>query len=113
MRRALHAAAAGNTARPMAAATPLELRPAPAAVAGTGHDAGALLAALGGRGNIISVEPAHGRLLVKVKDRQLLDEVAIGSLGLRGLAIIDEHTLHVLVAGAVEDSYRPLRALLA
>jgi PTS system N-acetylglucosamine-specific IIC component len=113
MRRALHAAAAGNTARPMAAATPLELRPAPAAVAGTGHDAGALLAALGGRGNISSVEPAHGRLLVKVKDRQLLDEVAIGSLGLRGLAIIDEHTLHVLVAGAVEDSYRPLRALLA
>jgi PTS system N-acetylglucosamine-specific IIC component len=113
MRRALHAAAAGNTARPMAAANPLVQRPAPAAVARTGHDAGALLAALGGRGNIISVEPAHGRLLVKVKDRQALDEVAIGSVGLRGLAIIDAHTLHLLVAGAVEDSYQALRALLA
>lgn len=76
--------------------------PAPQAVAGTTAsapcevDAVRLLAALGGRTNVRSVQALAGRLRVGVGDTGRIDPDAIRGLGLRGLALPAPGVAHVL-----------------
>jgi N-acetylglucosamine PTS system EIICBA or EIICB component len=90
------------------------LRSAPLAVAPAppGHDAPALLAALGGRPNVMDLETAAGRLLIRTARPELVDEPALAKLGIRGLARSAADTVQVLVAGPVEKWAEPLRRLL-
>ncbi|MFZ2490842.1 MAG: N-acetylglucosamine-specific PTS transporter subunit IIBC [Thermoanaerobaculia bacterium] len=73
----------------------------------------ALLAALGGRENVLEVEAvASSRLRVRVTDADAIDERAIRSLGLRGIAKPSPGRVHVLVGPAAEDALTKMRALL-
>jgi PTS system N-acetylglucosamine-specific IIC component len=83
--------------------------PAPAPAA---HDAAALLAALGGRHNVMDFEAAAGRLLIRTARPDSVDEPAMAKLGIRGLARSAADRVQVLVAGPVEDWAEPLRRLL-
>jgi PTS system N-acetylglucosamine-specific IIC component len=62
------------------------LRSAPPAVAPVraAHDAAALLAALGGRPNVMDLETAAGRLLIRTARPESIDEAALAKLGIRG-----------------------------
>src|SRR5205823_12730941 len=64
--------------------------------AGSGADAVALLAALGGRANVHAVETASSRLRVSVGDAALVDPSAIRGLGLRGVAVPEPRCVHVI-----------------
>jgi N-acetylglucosamine PTS system EIICBA or EIICB component len=74
--------------------------------------AAALLAALGGRGNVLALATAPGRLLLTVARNEAVDAVALGELAVRGVARPAAGAVHVLVAGEVEDTAAPLRALI-
>jgi PTS system N-acetylglucosamine-specific IIC component len=69
---------------------PVARQPAPAAVvAATPEDkqlAESLAPALGGHANLLGVEAAGNRVLVMLSDPSLVDETALGRLGLRGVA---------------------------
>jgi N-acetylglucosamine PTS system EIICBA or EIICB component len=72
-----------------------------------------LLAALGGRTNIRSIDVASSRLRIGVVQASVVDATAIRSVGLRGLAIPSSECVHVIVgpaAGAASDSLRRLIA---
>jgi PTS system N-acetylglucosamine-specific IIC component len=78
----------------------------------SGHDPQALLAALGGRANVLDLVTAPGRLLLKLARIDALDERALEGLGVRGIARTGGEALQVLVAGPVEATAHPLRAVL-
>jgi PTS system N-acetylglucosamine-specific IIC component len=78
-----------------------------------GHDAQALVTALGGRANVLDLVAAPGRLLLKLARIDALDERALEGLGVRGIARTGNDALQVLVAGPVEATASPLRAVLA
>jgi PTS system N-acetylglucosamine-specific IIC component len=78
-----------------------------------GHDAQALVAALGGRANVLDLVAVPGRLLLKLARTEILDERALEGLGVRGIARSGADSLQVLVAGPVEATAGPLRAVLA
>jgi PTS system N-acetylglucosamine-specific IIC component len=78
-----------------------------------GLDAGALLAALGGRANVLGLETAPGRLLLRLARLEGIDETALAGPGVRGVARPGGAAMHLLVEGPVEDTAAPLRALLA
>jgi PTS system N-acetylglucosamine-specific IIC component len=78
-----------------------------------GPDAGALLAALGGRANVLELETAPGRLLLRLARVESINETALAGPGVRGIARPGGAAVHVLVAGPVEDAAAPLRALIA
>jgi PTS system N-acetylglucosamine-specific IIC component len=86
------------------------LRSAPPPVAA--HDAPALLAALGGRDNVVDLATAAGRLLIRTAQPDRIDESALARLGIRGIARSAADRVHVLVAGPVEEWGEPLRRLL-
>ena len=90
---------------------------APAGEAGTGiSSAGAiqtLLAALGGRTNIRSVDVAASRLRIGVVKASVVDATAIRSLGLRGLAIPSSECVHLIVGPAAAATSVSLRQLIA
>jgi PTS system N-acetylglucosamine-specific IIC component len=90
------------------------LRSAPLAVAPARaeHDAAALLAALGGRPNVMDLETAAGRLLIRTVRPESIDEPALAKLGIRGIARSAADRVQVLVAGPVEEWAEPLRCLL-
>jgi N-acetylglucosamine PTS system EIICBA or EIICB component len=77
-----------------------------------GHDAQAMLAGLGGRGNILKLETAAGRLLISTIRPESIDEAALRILGIRGIARPVGMPLQVLVTGSVEETAEPLRRLL-
>jgi PTS system N-acetylglucosamine-specific IIC component len=107
IRSALHGSVS-SAAVPAAAApalgTPGLATPAP--------DAGALLAALGGRANVLAVEAAASRLRVSVGDAALVDRAAIRGLGLRGIATPVAGCVHVIVGPAAGEACAALRRLL-
>jgi N-acetylglucosamine PTS system EIICBA or EIICB component len=72
-----------------------------------------LLAALGGRANVRSVEPASSRLRIRVADSSAIDGAAIRKLGMRGVAIAAADCVHVIVGPAAEAAGAQLRELLA
>ena len=76
------------------------------------QDPSALLAALGGRGNVLGLETAAGRLLIRTARPDSIDEAALKRLGIRGIARSAADSVQVLITGAVEDWAVPLRRLL-
>ena len=77
----------------------------------SGHDARALLKTLGGAGNILELAAVPGRLLLKLAQQDAVDEAGLAHLGVRGVARTGSG-VQVLVAGPVESTAAPLRALL-
>ena len=71
---------------------------------------GELLAALGGAANVRKLEPFAGRLVATVADTSRVDEKALMQLGLRGVAIAGDSSVHLLHADvpALERSLAPL-----
>ncbi|TWB34586.1 N-acetylglucosamine-specific PTS transporter subunit IIBC [Nitrospirillum pindoramense] len=75
-------------------------RPAAAQpMAAAGPDAGAVLAALGGAGNLQAVEARANRLLLGVTDPARVDDGTLLALGLRGVARPAAGRLHLLLGG--------------
>jgi PTS system N-acetylglucosamine-specific IIC component len=72
-----------------------------------------LLAALGGKENVRSIEPASSRLRIGVASANAIDLVAIRRLGMRGVAIAAVDCVHVIVGPAAEAAGVLLRELLA
>jgi N-acetylglucosamine PTS system EIICBA or EIICB component len=72
-----------------------------------------LLAALGGRANVRSVEPAASRLRIGVASAAAIDSAAIRRLGMRGVAIAAADCVHVIVGPAAAAAGASLRELLA
>jgi N-acetylglucosamine PTS system EIICBA or EIICB component len=83
-----------------------------AATAAAVPDAPALLAALGGRSNVVALETAAGRLLIHAAQPESIDERALAKLGIRGIAHSAADRIQLLVAGVVEAWAEPLRRLL-
>ena len=72
-----------------------------------------LLAALGGRGNVRSIQPASSRLRIGVASTGAIDTAAIRKLGIRGVAIAATDCVHVIVGPAAEAAGASLQELLA
>jgi PTS system N-acetylglucosamine-specific IIC component len=85
---------------------------APTATQSTVPDAPALLAALGGRDNVVDLETFAGRLLIRTAHPKSVDELRLARLGFRGIARSAADRIQVLVAGPVEAWAEPLRRLL-
>lgn len=89
-----------------------ELRATPADGGMAPEVISALLAALGGRRNIRETQAvASSRLRVRVADGSAIDEEAIRSLGLRGMARPAPDLVHLLIGPAAEQANASLRAL--
>jgi PTS system N-acetylglucosamine-specific IIC component len=108
IRSALHTAAVPVTPAGAPAQAARERSSAPAWLG----DARALLAALGGGGNVRSVQAAASRLRVGVADAALIDRAAIAKLGLRGVAVPAPGCVHVIVGPAAQAAEAALRGLL-
>jgi N-acetylglucosamine PTS system EIICBA or EIICB component len=76
-------------------------------------DSSSLLSALGGRRNVGGIECHAGRVLVRVVDAKIVDEPALRTLGIRGVARPGAESLQLLIPGSAEDWALPLRQLLA
>jgi PTS system N-acetylglucosamine-specific IIC component len=68
-----------------------------------------VVAALGGSANIRSIEPVSTRVRVNVVDATLVDRNAMGTLGLRGMAMAAPNWVHLLVGPAAEPTAVALR----
>jgi N-acetylglucosamine PTS system EIICBA or EIICB component len=90
-----------------------ESRAVPGAGSADGHDAAAMLAALGGSRNVLRLETGGGRLLISTANPSLVDESALAGLGIRGVAKPHGLPIQILVAGLVESTAEPLRRLLS
>lgn len=78
----------------------------------SGHDARVLLKMLGGADNVLDLAAVPGRLLLKLARQDAVDEPGLANLGVRGIARTGAG-VQVLVAGPVESTAAPLRALLS
>jgi N-acetylglucosamine PTS system EIICBA or EIICB component len=92
---------------------PSEAEAAPAVPAPAKDVLQGLLAALGGRANVRSIEPASSRLRIGVASTSAIDSAAISKLGMRGVAIAAADCVHVIVGPAAEAAGASLRELLA
>jgi PTS system N-acetylglucosamine-specific IIC component len=72
-----------------------------------------LLAALGGRTNVRTVEAAASRLRISVLKSSAVDATAIRSLGLRGVTVPSSDCVHVIVGPAASVTSAGLRRLIA
>jgi PTS system N-acetylglucosamine-specific IIC component len=72
-----------------------------------------LLAALGGRSNVRAVEAASSRLRINIADASIVDQPAIASLGLRGVALAAPNWVHVIIGPEAAAAGVSLRQLLA
>jgi PTS system N-acetylglucosamine-specific IIC component len=97
---------AGEIRAALRSAAPARSMPAPAI------DAPGLIAALGGRDNIVDFETFAGRILIRAARPEKIDESALGRLGIRGVARSAADRLQVLVPGPVEAWAEPVRSLL-
>jgi PTS system N-acetylglucosamine-specific IIC component len=115
IRAALRSAApagAAPAAPPAIPAAPTAQTAAAARTPPAAHDAPALLAALGGRDNVVDLASAAGRLLIRTARPDKVDESALVRLGIRGIAHSATDRVQLLVAGPVEEWDQPLRLLL-
>jgi N-acetylglucosamine PTS system EIICBA or EIICB component len=85
--------------------------PAPA-VDAPAVDAPGLIAAMGGRDNVIDFGTFANRLMIRMAHPERVDEAALGRLGVRGIARSAADRIQLLVAGPVEKWGEPLRRLL-
>jgi len=97
----MRAPAAGSTAMPRRGAGPTPP-----------YEPRALLAALGGRSNVRTVEGVASRLRVELGDARLIDRAALRALGLRGVALLRSDLVHVIVGPAAAEVAAGLRQLL-
>jgi len=67
-------------------------------------DSGTLLAALGGRANVLTAEAAAGRVRVGVADSARVNREALQGLGLRGVALPAAGSVHLLTGTAMSAS---------
>jgi PTS system N-acetylglucosamine-specific IIC component len=88
-----------------------EAGPAPTTVPAT-IDAPGLLAALGGRANILDLAAFANRLLIRTAQPDKIDAPALARLGIRGVARSAVDGIQVLVSGPAEVWAEPLRRLL-
>jgi N-acetylglucosamine PTS system EIICBA or EIICB component len=72
-----------------------------------------LLAALGGRTNVRSIDVAASRLRIGVVKASCIDANAIRSLGLRGVTVPSSECVHVIVGPAAGVTSESLRRLIA
>jgi N-acetylglucosamine PTS system EIICBA or EIICB component len=72
-----------------------------------------LLAALGGRTNVRSIDVASSRLRISVFKASVIDANAIRSLGLRGVTVPSSECVHVIVGPAAGVTSAALRRLIA
>ena len=72
-----------------------------------------MLAALGGRRNVADLEIVAGRLSMSIADLKAVDERALGTLGIRGVAHPSAGSIQLLIPGSAEEWAQPLRLLLA
>jgi N-acetylglucosamine PTS system EIICBA or EIICB component len=72
-----------------------------------------LLAALGGRDNVRSIDVASTRLRIAVANSATIDAPAIRALGLRGVTVPSRDCVHVIVGPAADVTSRELRRLIA
>jgi N-acetylglucosamine PTS system EIICBA or EIICB component len=75
-------------------------------------DAPGLIAALGGRDNVVDLGTFANRLLIRTARPDRVDESALARLGIRGMARSAADSIQVLVAGPAEKWAEPLRRLL-
>ena len=89
-------------------------RGTPPAATGTHNevDPARLLAALGGRANVRSVQAVGGRLRLSVGDTGRIDAGALGELGLRGLALPAPGVAHVLTGPGAPAAAAAIEHLL-
>ncbi len=78
----------------------------------SGTPAEAFLAALGGRGNVVELATAAGRLLIRIAQPGSVNESALKKLGIRGIAYSAADRMQILTAGPAEQWAAPLRRLL-
>jgi len=113
MRLALRAAGAPAATGATRGSSVSVVPAAPVATAAHGEpDATRLLAALGGRANVRSVEALAGRLRVSVADTGRIDARAIRELGLRGLALPAPGVAHVLSGAGAPETAAAIEHLL-
>jgi PTS system N-acetylglucosamine-specific IIC component len=107
------ALAAGPAPAPAAAPPP---SPADAAEQVTeadwGGDAAALLAALGGAINVLSVEGAASRILLKVADSAQVDAPALKRAGVRAVAVLPQGAAHLVMGPQAVRAAAALRRLI-
>jgi PTS system N-acetylglucosamine-specific IIC component len=108
------AAASVGAAQVVGAARAVDAAGAAAAAARplTDADAARLLAALGGRANVRTVEAVAGRLRVSVADPGGIDARAIRALGVRGLALPTPGVAHVLTGPGAREAADAIERLL-
>jgi N-acetylglucosamine PTS system EIICBA or EIICB component len=92
--------------------SPAPSMPSPAIGPAGMIDAQGLLAAVGGRDNVVEFDTFAGRLLLRIARPEKVDESALRKLGIRGIARSAADRIQVLVAGAVDNWGEPLRRLL-
>jgi PTS system N-acetylglucosamine-specific IIC component len=82
-----------------------------AATAGEGAEG--FVAALGGAGNLLSVDACTTRLRLEVADRTKIDETALRALGARGILAVGEQGLQVVLGPIADQTAGEIRAFLA
>jgi PTS system N-acetylglucosamine-specific IIC component len=65
----------------------------------SGLDASAVFAALGGRKNVLQIEPLAGRVAIRAARIEAVNENALAALGIRGVARSGSDSLQLLVSG--------------
>jgi PTS system N-acetylglucosamine-specific IIC component len=79
------------------------------AVAPAGDRAGAIVAALGGAGNLRTIDACTTRLRLRVEDMSALDEPALRALGARGILKLADNNLQVVVGGIADTLAMEMR----
>jgi PTS system N-acetylglucosamine-specific IIC component len=105
-----HAPQPAPAARPLVPAG-VGAQPQPLPPAGAG-DAAALLAALGGRANVRTVEIAASRLRIGVGDAARIDRAALRALGVRAVALPVADHVHLILGRTAEAAGMRLRRVL-
>lgn len=69
----------------------------------SGYNVPAILAALGGKDNIVSLDNCITRLRLSVKDMSLVDSVALKNLRAIGVVQLNQHNLQVVIGPQVQS----------
>jgi PTS system N-acetylglucosamine-specific IIC component len=85
---------------------------APATAVVVGGRAGGFIGALGGAGNLVTVEACTTRLRLVVADQRAVDEAALRALGARGFVRPSKQDLQVVLGPQADDVAREIRAEL-
>jgi PTS system N-acetylglucosamine-specific IIC component len=107
--RSLPAASQSTAPAPAAAAAASD----PVGAAADSGQAAALLAGLGGAGNVEAVDASPSRLRVTVKDDAAVDETVLKRLQLRGFARPGAGVVHLLAGPSADHLAQGLRTLVA